>query len=146
MARYYIGIDPGVNTGVAVWDKKEKAFKYFSTTDFWELIEGIGSLGWTEEDKEDHVVCIEDPNVNKPLFANKKGSTKSLIKIAQNVGSNKREASLLIDFFERNGIAFKALPPSRKGKLSSEQFKAYTGYTGRTNEHVRDAAMLVFGR
>ena len=31
-------------------------------------------------------------------------------------------------------------------KLSAEQFRRITGWTEQTNEHGRDAAMLVFGR
>jgi len=31
-------------------------------------------------------------------------------------------------------------------KLTADQFKRITGWHGRTNEHGRDAAMLVFGK
>jgi hypothetical protein len=33
--RYVVGIDPGVKTGFAVWDRKEKQFVSVETRDFW---------------------------------------------------------------------------------------------------------------
>lgn len=45
------------------------------------------------------------------------------------------------------GIEFRALPPTKGAtKMSAEAFRDLTGWRGRTSEHSRDAAMLVFGR
>ena len=69
------------------------------------------------------------------------------LKIAQNIGMNKKESMLLEQFCIKNGLDYTMVKPSKKTmtKLNSEQFKKMTGYSGRTSEHGRDAAMLVYG-
>ena len=37
-------------------------------------------------------------------------------------------------------------PTNNRTKLNAEQFKRITKYQGQTNEHNRDAAMLVYGK
>ena len=50
------------------------------------------------------------------------------------------------DFLTDKKIPFEMVAPSRNStKLSAEVFKRLTGWQGRTSEHSRDAAMLVFG-
>ena len=45
-----------------------------------------------------------------------------------------------------HGIDFEAVPPkNNKTKMTAEAFERMTGWKGRTNEHGRDAAMLVYG-
>lgn len=44
------------------------------------------------------------------------------------------------------GIPFELVAPkNNKTKVSADYFKKLTGWEGRTNEHERDCAMLVFG-
>ena len=40
----------------------------------------------------------------------------------------------------------KGAPKDNKTKLNADQFSRITKWEGRTNEHGRDAAMLIFGR
>lgn len=47
-----------------------------------------------------------------------------------------------IDVGVINGFA----PKNNRTKLTAEQFNRLTGWTARTNEHSRDAAMLIWGR
>ena len=64
----------------------------------------------------------------------------------QGVGSVKRDASIWEDYLTDLGIEFEMVAPKRNvTKLSQDRFKAMTGWKNRTNEHGRDAAMLVFG-
>jgi len=138
--KIYIGIDPGVTTGLAVWDGKDIVFH---TTDFWGAIEEIQQ--WIVP----ITVVIEDPSKNKPVFhrdlkvrGDKRDRT--MLKIGQNVGSNKREGQLLIEYCEQNGIECRAIKPT-SSKWDAKQLKVYTGITKSTNQHVRDAIKLVYG-
>lgn len=65
----------------------------------------------------------------------------------QGAGSVKRDASIWEEFCTDYEIPFRALPPIKGGtKLQPDYFKALTGWKGKTSEHARDAAMIVFGR
>jgi hypothetical protein len=132
----YIGIDPGVNTGVAVWNSETKNFY---------CIESMTILDAMYIVNDQHIGCkinviIEDARQRK-WFGN---SGKEVL---QGAGSIKRDCQIWQEFLEANEIThYWVAPKDNRTKLSSAQFKAYTGYTGKTNEHGRDAAMLVFKR
>jgi hypothetical protein len=143
-----IGIDPGVSTGFAVWDIRAKKFSLICTLDFWSTIDKIKE--YHSHYGDNLLVVIENPNGNKPVFF-KKGvkSNAMAIRVGQNVGSNKREASLLIEYCNINGISVKEVVPkgskNKKGKVTKEYFAKISGYTERTSQHGRDAGMLVVG-
>lgn len=64
----------------------------------------------------------------------------------QGAGSAKRDAKIWDDFLKDNGIPYEMVAPkNNRTKLSAEQFTKYTGWKGKTNEHGRDAGMLVYG-
>lgn len=66
---------------------------------------------------------------------------------AQGVGSVKRDAQIWEDWCTEQGLNFKMIHPAANAtKKKAEDFTRMTGWTGRTNEHARDAAMLVFKR
>lgn len=65
---------------------------------------------------------------------------------AQGAGYVKAHCQIWEDFLTDYRIPFEAIAPRRNvTKLSAEQFERITGYKERTNEHARDAAMLVYG-
>ena len=64
----------------------------------------------------------------------------------QGVGSVKRDATIWEDFLKDLGVKFEMVAPKRNvTKLTQETFKRYTGWSSKTNEHGRDAAMLIYG-
>ncbi len=150
--RIFIGIDPGVHTGLCmIVDGK---IKLLATIDFWKAVDTIksaknlatlehGTIGLAQA----LTVVIEDPSQNKPTFARGVEGMKRQSRISQNVGSNKREATLLIEFCERNKIKVIASRPSSRSmtKLDAKTFLAITGWIGKSSGHSRDAAMLVWG-
>lgn len=143
-----IGIDPGVHTGVCVYDSKKKEIILLETHTFWSAIELIKN--YYEEFGFGILVFIEDPSKNKAMHHNQhKEITREKLnlsmKIAQDVGMNKREATLIIDYLKLNNIPHKAVKPTST-KVDAQYFKMITGYSGSTNEHKRDAGMLVIGR
>ena len=135
-----IGIDTGVHTGFAVaFDHGEGG-----------VLQKVESLSITqamqsvleyedEHDLKDIMLYIEDAR-KRTWFTG--GREK-----AQGVGSVKRDAQIWEDWCKEQGINFKLIHPAANAtKKKVEDFTRMTGWTGRTNEHGRDAAMLVFKR
>lgn len=141
--RYLIGIDPGVKTGFAIYDRTEKEFIYLDTLDFWNAITMIENFKM-QVGISYFKVIIENPNLNRPTF-NRNQNARSNTRISQNVGQNKRDASLLIQFCKREGIEVQEIKPTAT-KKDAEFFSKITGYKGRCSQHGRDAALLVYGK
>ena len=138
--RYYIGIDPGTNTGLAIWDSELKKFNSIQTLKIhkaWELLKD-------RIDKESIFIHVEDARQIKLPQRFQKHTSKDQL---QGIGSVKRDCSIWEDFLKDHGFAF-TMSWNSKGirKLDSDRFKVMTGYTDRTSSHGRDAAMIVFGR
>ena len=130
-----IGIDPGTNTGVAVWDSKNQRFIEIVSCG---IVTALNKVSYYTF----HSIrlFIEDPNTWKPF------GTVSNAKL-QGAGSIKRDFAIWKEFCEN--LAIPMTPVKLQGtskKLKSDYFQQLTGWTKPTNEHGRDAAMLVFKR
>ena len=137
----YIGIDTGVHTGIAVWDSEKGKFVYLDTLKIHEALNIVSSYAY-----KDIPLCVrfEDARQRKwiPFAKNVTGELGR----AQGAGYVKAHCQIWEDFLTDYRIPFEAIAPRRNvTKLSAEQFERITGYKGRTNEHARDAAMLVYG-
>ena len=132
----YVGIDTGKHTGVAIWKDD-----HFLAVDTMMIHQAMGLvLDLNKMYAGDLFVIFEDARQRK-YFGN------SGKEVWQGAGSIKRDAVIWEDFLTDNQIAFRALPPTKGAtKMSSQTFQNLTNWKGRTNEHSRDAAMLVFGR
>lgn len=149
-----IGVDPGSITGVCVWDNERQRIADMKS------MSHIGFMEWVTVNKDVYeiLVVIEDPNLNQPvfmtneekklIFGKHKGESDTALRIllrrAQNIGMNKQIAKTLMEFMESKGIDYAPFRPYMK-KMDAEQFKSYTKWPGRTNQHNRDAARLVYG-
>lgn len=134
--RLVVGIDPGVNTGLAVWDAKGKHFQRVDTLRIDEVLFII--YEWHQKAWISHVV-FEDARL-RTWFGTK--GREAL----QGAGSIKRDCTILADFLGGHNIPFKGVSPLAKGaKVDAKRFAALTRWEGRTSEHSRDAGMLVFG-
>ena len=136
----YIGIDVGIHNGFAVWDKTAKRLIELSTYKTWEVIMW---LLVKKNDEVDFTVRIENPNtwVNYGTL-----TTKEVNGRKQGAGSVKRSYQVLIEFFEDNDIKYEAISlRSSLKKLKADKFKMLTGIDVKTNEHERDACMMVWG-
>lgn len=131
-----IGIDCGVNTGFAIWDRNKKRFDEISTMKIHQAIMRIKSMA---ENGYSMTVFVED--ARKATF----GRSSDLYK-AQGAGSVKRDAGIWEDFLTEHNIPFEMKRPAKsKTKIKADVFKKTTGWDGRTSNHARDAAMIVFG-
>ena len=135
-----IGIDPGTHTGVAVWDTRERRFLSLETLPIHQAL--IKVMMWRDRVGHDLQVVFEDAR-QRIWFGKDKNTSAKL----QGAGSIKRDCSIWEDFLTDYEIPFRAVPP-QKGctKWTKEYFKMVTGWKGKTSNHSRDAAILVFGK
>lgn len=143
----YIGIDPGVNTGVAVWDSSSRIFRSISTgtiLDAFFLVK-LARVQFADDNPANVHIIFEDARKRKWIPREK--SLSQFKGRAMGAGSVKRDCEIWEEFCKREGFEYTAIPP-RAGatKWSAEQFGRVTGWKGRTSNHARDAAMLVFGK
>jgi len=134
----YIGIDAGTKTGFAAWDNRLKKFLQITTLQIHEAMRIVS-------DYKDHNIYVRVEDARKRTWYGKMSREQERSKL-QGVGSVKRDCSIWDDFLKDLGVRYEMVEPKRNvTKLSHEQFVNLTGYDKRTNEHSRDAAMLVFG-
>lgn len=134
-----IGIDTGKHTGIAVWNSEEKKFVEIKTMMLHQALQLVIThcKVWGRENVQ---ILFEDARQRKWF-----GSASNAK--MQGAGSVKRDAVIWEDFCTDYKIPFRALPPAKGAtKWSPELFKSVTGWNGKTSEHARDAAMMVFGR
>ncbi len=128
-----IGIDPGVTTGIATWDRATRQLVDVCSVDILEAMERVHLLRLRAE------VWFEDARL-RTWFGTK--GREAL----QGAGSIKRDCAIWEAFCLRHEIPYRALKPQRGAtKWTDPAFRTLTGWPGRTNEHARDAAMLVYG-
>lgn len=137
-----VGIDPGVHTGVAVWDTTSRQLLNVTCLGIVEAMEYLHTL---DELKPIAEIVVEDARLRRWIPREK--DINQFKGRAMGAGSVKRDCSIWEEWCEFHHIRFRPLPPRNNvTKLSDAQFRSITGYERRTNEHGRDAAMLVFGR
>jgi hypothetical protein len=131
-----IGIDPGVHTGYAEWDAAARRLLVVTTMKIhaalWSVLEAhrAGDLS--------HVV-FEDARL-RTWFGDAGRET------LMGAGSVRRDSTIWSEFLGDAGIPFRAISPKQKGaKYDAQQFARLTGWKERTNEHGRDAGLLVLG-
>lgn len=140
----FIGIDPGVKTGFAVWDTEERRFVEIDTksisASLLEVLRYAANFG-----RENVAVVFEDARLRKWIPREK--DLSQFKGRAMGAGSVMRDCSIWEDFCTEQEIQFTAVPP-RKGltKWTSQPFSRLTGWKARTSNHARDAALLVFGK
>lgn len=136
-----IGIDPGTDTGVAIWDTREGKFLSLATLPIHRAMEVVLQYWMTECWHNKMEVVFEDARKRKWYG---KGDTDAK---KQGVGSVKRDCAIWQAFLKDHDIPFQNIHPIKGGtKVSEDYFKMISHYQGRTSEHSRDAAMLVIGR
>jgi len=129
-----IGIDPGTKTGIAIYrDGKLAELRTIAPSEFEALLVEVRPL----------LVIFEDSRLQSNVFPRPGTKPAAMRKIARNVGEIDglcRDIERLCEMYDVECIG---VSPQRKGcKLGAEPFGAITGWTGRSNPHTRDAAMV----
>lgn len=135
----YVGIDTGKHTGLAIWDGKQ--FLELDTMPIHAALNRVGILRFSHDPVK---VYFEDARLRK--WYGTHTAEKDRAKL-QGAGSVKRDSSIWEDALTDWGIPFERVAPKNNiTKMNADYFARLTGWTGRTSEHSRDAAMLVWGR
>ena len=131
-----IGIDPGVNTGVAVYiDGHLTQLLTMNILDAFEAIE------W----EFPALVCLEDSTLVSHIFTAPGISHMAGLKVARNIGEVDGCCKLIKYACERLNISYKSVSPKQKGKkMARKEFDALTGWKDTSNQHERDAAMVAW--
>lgn len=131
---YIIGIDTGVKTGFATYDVKAKKLLTVHTCKIHQAMAQVRSI-------RDKKIFVRFEDARKRKWLGNKGR-----EVLQGAGSVKRDAKIWEDFLEDLFIPYEAVAPkNNRTKIDAEYFQKITGWNGRTSNHARDAAMLVYG-
>jgi len=131
----YIGVDTGTTTAIAVYYPSEDQFQRLESGGILDMMDIVLEY----KNNESLLIRIED--------ARKRGhSGKDAAARAQGAGSVKRDGSIWEEFCEKYDLNYELVPPqSNLTKVDQQTFRRMTGWSKRTNQHKRDAGMLVYG-
>lgn len=130
-----LGIDPGTTTGYAVWDAAERMLLSVSSCSIVVAMNSADILCPS-------LVIFEDARTMRVGGGKTFGQQSRL----QGVGSVKRDSSIWEEYLEHRGIPYQAKRwCAGTTKWDRVRFERDTGWTAPTNEHGRDAAVIVYG-
>ena len=135
-----LGIDPGKHSGLA----------WFTGGALLALEEvEPAELAIVLVSKRPTLVIFEDSRRSKRVWTGDGSAAKRAV-MARNVGEIDAWCKLIEATCAKLGIACYGMAPSAKAggqrgaKIASEAFNRFTGWTGRSNQHCRDAAMIAW--
>lgn len=136
----WFGIDPGVNTGLAL--VQDGQLKVVETVT---IVQAMGRVLAAFNTCQPITVVFEDAR-QRQWLPRERNASEYRGKL-MGAGSIKRDCEIWEEFCKQYDIKCIAVRP-RPGmtKWNAETFARVTGYKGRTSNHARDAALLVFGR
>ncbi len=151
---YWIGIDPGCNIGLAVWNSERKIFEELVT--YWDNFNKFRKdMRYYAETYDNIKVVLEATykknhiweTPNRPLPTNPQ-EIRKLLRIARNVGENQGRAWEIKHLLEYLNLPhIEVVQGSSPTKIEVEYFRRLSKWEGKSSsEHSRDAAMLVIGR
>jgi hypothetical protein len=140
---YYIGIDPGVNTGICVWSAADRHIRVIRSAKIHEAMNEV--LFWRTAWPGKVFVRFEDARQRKWIPRQKNERAEK--GLWAGAGSVKRDCTIWEDYLTSIGVPFEMVAPkNNRTKVAADYFKKLTGWPDKTNEHSRDAGMLVVGK
>ena len=137
-----VGIDPGINTGLAVWDTSSRQFLEIRCSG---IVDAMDYLDRLRAERGIGLVVFED--ARQRTWIPRERDLAQMKGRAMGAGSVKRDCSIWEEWCKARQVQYIASRPKNgMTKLTDAYFRGITGYDRRTNEHGRDAAMLVFQR
>jgi hypothetical protein len=142
---YLIGIDPGVTTGLCIYYKPEKRICNLTSGTLLQCLLLLRESIWWDRISNDQVfIRMEDARLRK-WIPRQKTPTAELGR-REGAGYVKAHFAIWEDWFKIVGIPYELVAPkNNKTKVDAGYFNKLTGYDKRTNDHERDASMLVVG-
>ena len=140
MRGIYIGIDPGENTGVAI--VRDGVLAECHTLPLHRAMDLVRKEHESTQGR--FLVVYEDARLRK-WFPREKDNSEYRGRL-MGAGAAKRDAKIWEEYLSDLAIPFERRKPEPgRTKWSEDYWKRITGYAGRTSNHARDAAILVFG-
>jgi hypothetical protein len=137
MSNLIIGIDPDLEkSGVATMEVKKLELSCMAFPDLMDYL-----ITFKPNIKK---IVIEAGWLNKKSNWHGAKSVELAARIGKNVGENHATGKLIAQMCESMGFVVELVKPT-SAKVNADYFKRITDYVGRTNQEVRDAAMLVWG-
>ena len=134
MNEIVVAIDPdSIKSAVAIYSENVVELKLLNFFELQDLIVKNKNI----------LVIIEAGWLNKSNWHKTIGSPAINAEIGRRTGENHQTGKLLLQFCEITFIKHFVVKPSLK-KLNSVDFEKVTGVTFRTNQDIRDAAMLLW--
>lgn len=135
MSNIVLGIDPGANTGFAFFE--DGNLGNLETGSPWDMKHVIQQCGAVR-------VVFEDSRLQSNVWS-AVGTKAAACKIARNVGQIDAWCSYILAVCEQARVPVLSISPKGKGKkVGAEEFERITGWTGKSNQHERDAAMCAW--
>lgn len=135
-----LGMDPGKHTGLAwIVDGHLQALEEIAPAQILQTLQGRAPT----------LVIFEDSRKARKTWTGQ-GSAAARAKMARNVGEIDAWCVLIETLCASLGIACFGLAPSAKAggahgaKIDTSTFSRLTGWTGRSNQHQRDTAMIAW--
>lgn len=139
---YYIGIDTGTNTGICVWNRKEKFIRYIETMPIYKVLSEVER--WHRHTEGGVFVRLEDARLRK--WIPKQKNERAERGRREGAGYVKAHAQIWEQFLTDYNIPFELVAPkNNKTKVTQAYFNKLTGFNDKCSQHARDAAMLVIG-
>ena len=128
-----LGLDPGVHTGLAVFQRGELVeLATISPASIYSAL-----VQWSPKR-----VIFEDSRLQSHSWTTHAARAAAL-KMARNIGEVDGYCRIIVDYCELLGIMAHGVSPKGKGaKMDADSFRELTGWQGRTNQHERDSAMV----
>jgi hypothetical protein len=135
--RFAIGIDPGIECGFAIFDRVEKKLIACKSMELWELFESLQQ--WKDNGIQ---VYIENPST---WLKFRKTTDKEAAQALQGAGAVKQSFKHITQYLDHLCIVYVTtkLQGTLK-KVGKDKFALYTKWKGNSNQHGRDAALMVF--
>lgn len=142
----WIGLDTGEHTGFAVWDGTSGRFLEVATLPLFRALEEV---------KRWHYACLMQgvplfvifEDARKRKWLPRERNAAEYRGRLMGAGSVKRDAAIWEEALEAWHIPYQAIAPQAgMTKWNPGYWAKVTGWTGRTSEHARDAALLVWRR
>ena len=132
-----IGLDPGLNAGIAIYEDGKLTelltIEPINLADIFSHYSGEPLFIVFEDSRLQSHVWV--PSQSKGVAAN----------IARKIGMVDAWCYMIERLCENYDIAYMRISPKAKGeKLNAEDFKRITGWTGKSNQHERDGAMVAW--
>lgn len=141
----YIGIDPDVTaSGVCVWNAETRSIDRLKCVTFPLLIEMFKAFSAMPTGSVR--VIVDAGWLNRSNFhARHDQSHRVSAQIGERTGANHETGKKIVEMAEYFGLPCELHRPTT-AKVDAAKFKKITGYKHRTNQDMRDAAMVVYER